>query len=95
MKLRIAILGCRGIPNFYGGFEKLAECLSVGLVEKGHHVTVYNSHNHPYQKKNFYGVRIVHCYDPEYQVWDSQDNLFTTGIVLNMQIKRTLMLSCF
>jgi glycosyltransferase involved in cell wall biosynthesis len=68
MKLKIAIIGCRGIPNFYGGFEKLAECLSVGLVNKGHQVTVYNSHNHPYQKKDFYGVNIQHCYDPEYRL---------------------------
>lgn len=67
MKLKIAIAGCRGIPNFYGGFEKLAECLSVGLVGKGHDVTVYNSHNHPYQKNDFYGVHVVHCYDPEYR----------------------------
>jgi glycosyltransferase involved in cell wall biosynthesis len=66
MKLKIAIIGCRGIPNFYGGFEKMAECISVGLVNKGHEVTVYNSHNHPYQKKDFYGVRIKHCFDPEY-----------------------------
>lgn len=66
MKLKIAITGCRGIPNFYGGFEKMAECISVGLVNRGHEVTVYNSHNHPYQKKDFHGVRIKHCYDPEY-----------------------------
>jgi glycosyltransferase involved in cell wall biosynthesis len=66
MKLKIAIIGCRGIPNFYGGFERLAECLSVALINKGHDVTVYNSHNHPYQKKDFYGVRVQHCYDPEY-----------------------------
>jgi glycosyltransferase involved in cell wall biosynthesis len=66
MKLKIAIIGCRGIPNFYGGFEKMAECISVGLVNKGHEVTVYNSHNHPYQRKDFYGVKIKHCYDPEY-----------------------------
>ena len=68
MKLKIAITGCRGIPNYYGGFEKLAECLSVGLVNKGHDVTVYNSHNHPYQKKDFHGVKIMHCYDPEYRL---------------------------
>jgi len=68
MKLKIAIAGCRGIPNYYGGFEKLAECLSVGLVNKGHDITVYNSHDHPYQKKDFNGVHIVHCYDAEYKV---------------------------
>src|SRR5664279_6002545 len=68
MKLKIGIIGCRGIPNFYGGFEKLSECLSVGLVIKGHDVTVYNSHNHPYQKRDFYGVHIQHCYDAEYRL---------------------------
>lgn len=68
MKLKIAIIGCRGIPNHYGGFEKLAECLSVGLVKKGNEVTVYNSHSHPYQNNNFHGVSIVHCYDPEYRI---------------------------
>jgi hypothetical protein len=34
--MKIAILGTRGIPNNYGGFEQFAEYLSVGLVEKGH-----------------------------------------------------------
>jgi glycosyltransferase involved in cell wall biosynthesis len=68
MKLKIGILGCRGIPNYYGGFEKMAECISVGLVKKGHDVTVYNSHNHPYVEKDFYGVRIKHCFDPEYKI---------------------------
>lgn len=68
MKLKIAILGCRGIPNFYGGFEKLAEHLSVGLAKLGHDVTVYNSHNHPYTNNDFLGVRIIHCYDPEYKM---------------------------
>ena len=33
--MKIAILGTRGIPNNYGGFEQCAEYLSVGLVEKG------------------------------------------------------------
>jgi len=47
MNLRIAIMGTRGIPNFYGGFEQLAEHLAPGLVRAGHEVTVYNSHNHP------------------------------------------------
>jgi len=66
MSFRIAILGTRGIPNYYGGFEQLAEHLAPGLVKAGHEVTVYNSHNHPYQGKNWEGVEIRHCYDPEY-----------------------------
>jgi glycosyltransferase involved in cell wall biosynthesis len=63
--LKIAILGTRGIPNNYGGFEYAMEKLSVGLYLRGHEVTVYNSHNHAYQKDSWNGVRIVHCYDPE------------------------------
>ena len=40
--MKLAILGTRGIPNNYGGFEQCAEILAVGLQKKGHQVTVYN-----------------------------------------------------
>jgi len=40
-KVKIGILGTRGIPNRYGGFEELAEKLSVLLALKGHEVWVY------------------------------------------------------
>jgi glycosyltransferase involved in cell wall biosynthesis len=39
--MRIAILGTRGIPARYGGFETLAEELSRRLAERGHDVSVY------------------------------------------------------
>jgi glycosyltransferase involved in cell wall biosynthesis len=39
--MRIAIIGTRGIPANYGGFETLAEELSKRLVARGHDVTVY------------------------------------------------------
>lgn len=64
-KLHIAILGTRGIPNRYGGFEQCAEYLSVGLVARGHKVTVYNVDHHDYQEKNYKGVEIIHCKDWE------------------------------
>ena len=66
--MKIGILGCRGIPNHYGGFEEFAEHLSKGLVERGMEVWVYNSHKHPYQKAVWNGVRIIHCYDPEHKI---------------------------
>lgn len=34
-------------------------------MRRGHHVTVYNSHNHPFKDQEWNGVEIVHCYDPE------------------------------
>lgn len=39
--MRIALLGTRGIPGRYGGFETFAEELSARLVGRGHQVTVY------------------------------------------------------
>jgi len=63
--MKIAILGTRGIPNEYSGFEQCAELVSVGLVSRGHEVTVYNTHLHSYKKKEFKGVKIIHKYSPE------------------------------
>lgn len=37
----IYIIGVRGIPNRYGGFERLIEVLAPHLVSKGHDVTVF------------------------------------------------------
>ncbi len=39
--MRIALLGTRGIPANYGGFETFAEEISVRLAARGHRVTVY------------------------------------------------------
>jgi glycosyltransferase involved in cell wall biosynthesis len=62
--MKIAIIGTRGIPNHYGGFEQLAEYLSVSLSDDGYDVTVYNSSLHSYQESTFHNVKLVHCFDP-------------------------------
>lgn len=64
-RLRIGIIGTRGIPNHYGGFEQFAQYLSLGLVQKGHDVYVYNSSDHPYKDVSWNDVQIIHCKDPE------------------------------
>lgn len=63
--MKIAILGTRGIPNNYGGFEQFAEYLGIGLVEEGHEVTVYNSSMHPFTDDIYKGVKIIKKYCPE------------------------------
>ncbi len=58
--LKIAIMGFRGIPACYGGFETFIEELAPRLVKKGHNVTVYGRSNIIDYKKEYYkGVRIV------------------------------------
>jgi len=39
--MKISIVGSRGIPNRYGGFEAFAEHLSKRLADRGHDVRVY------------------------------------------------------
>ena len=39
--MRIAMVGTRGVPAAYGGFETAVEEIGKRLVERGHQVTVY------------------------------------------------------
>ncbi|MEI7525262.1 MAG: DUF1972 domain-containing protein [Mariniphaga sp.] len=66
--MKIAIIGTRGIPNQYGGFEQFADILSQKLVLKGHQITVYCSANHPYAKDDLNGVKLIHKFDPENRI---------------------------
>ena len=72
--MKIAILGTRGIPNNYGGFEQCAEYLSVGLVEKGHEVTVYSPKFHPYREDQYKGVKIIRKSSPQNLLGNSLSN---------------------
>lgn len=58
--MKIAILGTRGIPANYGGFETFAEECAAGLAARGHAMTVYcRSHYVPKSMRQFRGVRLV------------------------------------
>lgn len=58
--MRIALLGTRGIPASYSGFETCVEQLGQRLVERGHQVTVYCRSHHITYKGNYYkGMRLV------------------------------------
>lgn len=81
--MRIAILGTRGVPNHYGGFEQFAEFFSVYLANKGHEVYVYNSHNHPFQEKTFKGVNLIHCYDPEFKIGTAGQFIYDLNCILD------------
>ncbi len=66
--MKIGILGTRGIPNAYGGFEQFAQYLAQGLFKKGHEVYVYNSSDHPYKDSEWNGIHIIHCKDWEKRI---------------------------
>ena len=57
--MKISIMGTRGIPACYGGFETFAEEIAIRLVKKGHDVTVYGRSNIIKNEAEFYkGVRL-------------------------------------
>lgn len=62
--MHIAILGTRGIPARYGGFETFAEELAVGLVQRGISVTVFCEMENVDAEKSFStgykGVELVY-----------------------------------
>jgi len=60
LAMKIAILGTRGIPGNYGGFETFAEELSCRLVQNGHAVVVYGrTNNIRHTDSSYKGVRLV------------------------------------
>jgi glycosyltransferase involved in cell wall biosynthesis len=58
--LSVALIGSRGIPGRYGGYETLMEELSARLVARGFQVTVYcRSHSTPRSLRSWRGADLV------------------------------------
>lgn len=58
--MKIALLGTRGIPASYSGFETCVEQLGQRLAARGHDVTVYcRSHHITYDQPTYKGMRLV------------------------------------
>ncbi|HZZ40432.1 MAG TPA: DUF1972 domain-containing protein [Acidobacteriaceae bacterium] len=56
--MKVALLGTRGIPARYGGFETFAEKLAVGLTERGFQVTVFCEGKGDQPPATFHGVEL-------------------------------------
>ncbi len=79
--MRIALLGTRGIPAQYGGFETFAEELSVRLAERGHRVTVYCRERH--EADQYRGVRLRYLPTIRHKYFDTVAHTgLSTGDIL-------------
>jgi rhamnosyltransferase len=56
----IAIIGSRGIPNRYGGFERFSEIISTELVKKGFAVYVSCEYSSENKIKEYNGVNLFY-----------------------------------
>lgn len=55
----IAMIGTRGVPAAYGGFETAVEEIGRRLVERGHSVTVY-TRGAASRQRSYLGMDLVH-----------------------------------
>lgn len=78
--MRIALLGTRGIPARYGGFETFAEELSVRLAERGHDVTVYC--RAPHNGASYRGVRLVYIPPVRHKYMETVAHTFASTLHL-------------
>lgn len=62
--LHIAILGTRGIPNQYGGYESCAQELGLRLARRGHKVVVYTADHHPLKDEFWNEIKRILVRDP-------------------------------
>jgi glycosyltransferase involved in cell wall biosynthesis len=67
--VRIALVGTRGIPASYGGFETFAEELSTRLAERGHQVTVYCRQAHT--ESQYRGVHLQYLPTIRHKYFDT------------------------
>jgi glycosyltransferase involved in cell wall biosynthesis len=81
--MKIGILGTRGIPNNYGGFEQFAEFFSIHAAQVGHSVSVYTPHNHSYKETTFEKVNLIKCYDPEYKIGTAGQFIYDLNCILD------------
>jgi glycosyltransferase involved in cell wall biosynthesis len=83
--LRIALLGTRGIPANYGGFETFAEEISTRLVARGHQVTVYCRGTG--EDREYRGVQLRHLPTIRHKYLDTiaHTGLSTLDVLLHHQ----------
>ncbi len=82
MKLRIAIIGTKGIPAKWGGIEKYIEEIGKRLVERGHEVTVFCSrwYTKDFGTNTYKGMRIVRVSTLHHNATDALTNAFLSWV---------------
>ena len=86
--MKIGIIGTRGIPNQYGGYEQFVEFAAPELVKRGHEVCVYNSSLHPYKEKTWNGVQIISKKDPQNKLGTAGQFIYDLNCILDARKRR-------
>src|SRR3990172_4723303 len=93
--MKLAILGTRGFPANYGGFETFAEELSTRLATRGHDVTVYGrSNNIRYPHPVYKGVELTVLPTVGTKYLDTVAHTFLSAIHLLFRARVDCILMC-
>jgi glycosyltransferase involved in cell wall biosynthesis len=86
--MKIAILGTRGIPASYSGFETAAEQLASRLVERGHEVVVYcRPHVVDPKLTHYKGAQLIHLRTVQNKYLDTFVHTFRSAFHAARQTK--------
>lgn len=90
--MRFAIVGTRGIPARYGGFETFAEELSARLAARGHEITVYCRQRHatPFYR----GVRLLYLPTIRHKYFDTMAHTLLSTLHLAWRRQYDALLYC-
>lgn len=90
--MRIALIGTRGVPAQYGGFETCVEEIGRRLVERGHDVTVYCRSGYYVQRlESFLGMRLVYLPNLKRKSLDTLSHTYLSVLHAMMQPYDVLM----
>jgi glycosyltransferase involved in cell wall biosynthesis len=84
--VHIAMIGTRGVPARYGGFETAVEEVGRRLAAAGHEVTVYCRGEDPHPAPEYLGMRLVHL--PAIKVKAGETLSHTAFSVLHAAVRR-------
>lgn len=87
LRMKLGIIGTRGIPNRYGGFEQFASFLGPALAERGHEVYVYNPSYHPFREKQWKGVHIISKYSPGRRIGSTAQFIYDLNCILDARLR--------
>jgi glycosyltransferase involved in cell wall biosynthesis len=90
--VRFAIVGTRGIPARYGGFETFAEELSTRLAARGHHLTVYCRSRNP--EPAYRGVQLQYLPTIRHKYFDTIAHTFLSTLHLASARRQDAALYC-
>lgn len=86
-KIRVAMLGSRGIPARYGGSETAIEEIGQRLAEEGHRIVVYcRRHNSQTDEREYRGMERVVLSSVHRKNWDTPSHAFLS--LLDLLLKR-------